>query len=358
MNYGKRSMMVGWMIIGLVSIFVAGCKPGRPEFAMPKIKMITGENMHSVVALTPREIYVFGNYGAIYRTHEGGVEVEDWERVDSGIGDQLLCQAAFVGRDRGWAAGTKGMILRTVDGGETWIQQQSGTEKNLFSICFADDRNGWAVGEFGTVVHTADGGETWEPQLKGVDKELNSVCFVDSSHGWVVGEFGTILYTTNGGEQWEKQEAEAIQTEEDMFSFDWKPMPALYDVYFTDRETGWIVGMDGIILKTENGGSDWRKIDSRCNVPLYSIAIKGNRGWIVGSEGHYLLSRDGGESWEVRDGVIKTRFWLRDVSFSDEDNGWIVGSMGTVVRTTDGGETWNLISGMSYEMEEYGLADF
>jgi photosystem II stability/assembly factor-like uncharacterized protein len=46
------------------------------------------------------------------------------------------------------------------------------------------------------------------------------------------------------------------------------------------------------------------------------------------------------------------------VSFSDENNGWIVGAMGTLAQTTDGGESWRLISGMSYEMEEYGLTDF
>ncbi|MCK5257670.1 MAG: glycosyl hydrolase, partial [Deltaproteobacteria bacterium] len=51
-------------------------------------------------------------------------------------------------------------------------------------------------------------------------------------------------------------------------------------------------------------------------------------------------------------------FWLKDVAFSDENNGWIVGAMGTVARSTDGGESWELISGMSYDMPEYGLADF
>jgi photosystem II stability/assembly factor-like uncharacterized protein len=56
--------------------------------------------------------------------------------------------------------------------------------------------------------------------------------------------------------------------------------------------------------------------------------------------------------------VIKTRFWLRDIAFSDENNGWIVGARGTLARTTDGGMSWELISGMTYDMGEYGLADF
>jgi len=348
-----------WVIIGLVSTLVGGCKPsGRPQFAMPEIKLITGENLHSVVAFTPQEATVFGNHGVIYSTTNGGAGLKDWEARESGFGDLLLCQASFVNRDKGWAVGTKGVVIRTSDGGKTWVAQQSGTEKNLFSVCFVDDQNGWVVGEFGTIIHTADGGESWKSQSKGVDKELNSVFFVDDQNGWVVGEFGTILHTTDGGETWEPQICEAIQTEEDKFSFDWKPMPALYSLYCKDKETAWIAGMDGIILKTENGGNEWGKLESNCDVPLYSITIKGKRGWAVGSEGYYLLSRDGGETWEVRDGVIKTRFWLREVSFSDEENGWIVGAMGTVAHTNDGGENWDLISGMTYDMPEYGLADF
>ena len=161
----------------------------------------------------------------------GALVLKDWESRESGVGDLLLCQASFISRDKGWAVGTRGVVIHTSDGGKTWVTQQSGTEKNLFSVSFVDDQHGWAVGEFGTIVHTANGGESWESQSKGVDKELNSVCFVDALNGWVVGEFGTILHTTDGGETWEQQICEAIQTEEDMFSFDWKPMPALYALY-------------------------------------------------------------------------------------------------------------------------------
>ncbi len=359
MNYGKRIKVICLaIIVGFLGISIIGCKPGRPKFAMPKIKLLTGENLHSVVAFTPQEVMVFGNHGVIFQTSNGGTELKDWEPVKSGIGNLLLTEADFVDRKKGWVVGTKGIVIHTSDGGKTWTKQESGTEKNLFSVSFADEQLGWIVGEYGTILHTTDGGETWAPQLKGVDKELNSVCFVDRQYGWVVGEFGTILHTEDGGANWQPQECEAIQTEGDMMSFDWKPMPALYAVNFENREKGWIVGMDGIILKTEDSGNNWRKLESNCDTPLYSIELKGNRGWIVGSEGIFLISDDAGESWEVKDKAIKTRFWLREVTFSDADHGWIIGAMGTIARTTDGGVSWELISGISYKMPEYGLVDF
>ena len=77
------------VIIGLLSTIVVGCKPDRPDFAMPEIKLITGENLHSVVAFTPQEAEVFGNHGVIYGTANGGAGLKDWELRKSGVGDLL-----------------------------------------------------------------------------------------------------------------------------------------------------------------------------------------------------------------------------------------------------------------------------
>ncbi len=340
-------------------LIALGCKPpGRPQFAMPKISMVTGENLHSVVAFSPQEAQVYGNMGIILGAATGGETTDAWKRIESGVADALLCNTVFVDRQNGWSVGIKGTIIHSTDGGTTWSAQSSGTEKNLFSVSFPDLKNGWIVGEFGTIIHTGDGGATWQPQSQGMDKELNGVFFVDDRRGWLVGEFGTILHTEDGGATWEAQTCEEIQTNNDMFSYDWRPMPALYGVHFLNAATGLIIGADGIILKTDDGGKKWRKLQSNCDVPLYAIEMVGSNGWIVGNRGVYLVSRDAGETWQVKDGLIKTRFWLKDVSFSDENNGWIVGAMGTLARSVDGGESWKLISGMSYDMEEYGLTDF
>ena len=349
-----------FLVLGLVCVLCSGCKPGggRPNFAMPQIHMITGENLHSVVAFNAKEVLVCGNFGVMYHTSTGGETLKDWEPLESGAGDMLLCEATFVNRDRGWVVGIKGTIIHTVDGGKKWDRQESGTEKNLFAVSFADANNGWAAGEYGTIIHTADGGKTWEFQSKNIDKMLNGVFFVDNQRGWVVGEFGTILYTPDGGKNWETQRCEDIETVVGMDSYDWKPAPSLFKVHFEDENRGWIVGMDGLILKTEDRGNKWRKLETNCKVPLYSIDIKGQRGWAVGSRGNYLLSQDGGETWAVKDGVIKTRFWLKDVSFVDESNGWIVGASGAVAHSNDGGISWKLVSGMSYDIPEYGLTDF
>ena len=71
----------------------------------------------------------------------------------------------------------------------------------------------------------------------------------------------------------------------------------------------------------------------------------------------YLESEDAGLTWKQRGEALKTKFWLREIAFAG-DTGLIVGERGTIARTDTNGTEWELISGFSYDMDEFGLADF
>jgi len=180
---------------------------------------------------------------------------------------------------------------------------------------------------------------------------------VDRTIGWIAGEFGTLLHTQDGGATWKPQtcaDLEALVAESD-----WnRPLPALYGICFKDQNRGWAVGMDGIILQTLDGGKMWRRIPSGTEKPLYSIVVGKNLGWIVGNKGQYLTSDDGGVTWSLKQDSIKTRFWLREIAFSNEQQAIVVGARGTIAQTKDAGRSWTLISGYRYDMEEFGLSDF
>src|SRR5258708_17576822 len=63
------------------------------------------------------------------------------------------------------AVGEFGTILRTTDGGVTWILQSSGTTNSLYGVSFADANTGTVVGRSGTILRTIDGGSTWTTQF-------------------------------------------------------------------------------------------------------------------------------------------------------------------------------------------------
>ena len=53
--------------------------------------------------------------------------------------------------ERPWVI--NGTILRTTDGGSSWVPQTSGTTKTLYGVSFTDENNGTVVGfEFGGTV--------------------------------------------------------------------------------------------------------------------------------------------------------------------------------------------------------------
>jgi photosystem II stability/assembly factor-like uncharacterized protein len=52
----------------------------------------------------------------------------------------------FTDFNTGYIVGTNGIMLKTVDAGETWIELQSGTTQDLWSVCFVSSDIGFAVG--------------------------------------------------------------------------------------------------------------------------------------------------------------------------------------------------------------------
>jgi photosystem II stability/assembly factor-like uncharacterized protein len=98
--------------------------------------------------------------------------------------------------------GNSGVILKTINGGLNWTEQNSNTTGVLYSVSFAPKgslANGYAVGWNGKILKSVDGGENWISQASGTTKTLNSVHFVNPSTGYIVGDNGVILKTTNGG---------------------------------------------------------------------------------------------------------------------------------------------------------------
>ncbi len=93
----------------------------------------------------------------------------------------------------GWVVGNNGTILKTINGGEAWAAQPSGTTANLRDVHFVNASRGWAVGNGGVILTTTDGGATWVAEPSGVTANLRSVFFVNETTGFAVGDNGTIL---------------------------------------------------------------------------------------------------------------------------------------------------------------------
>jgi hypothetical protein len=188
----------------------------------------------------------------------------------------------FTSEGGGNAVGNGGVILRTGNGGASWVRAQSVVSTNLNSVHFTSEMVGNAVGDGGVILRTGDGG-TWVRAQSVVSTNLNSVHFTSEMVGNAVGDGGVILRTGDGG-TWVRAQS-VVSTN-------------LNSVHFTSEMIGTAVGDGGVILRTGNGGASWVRLQSGVSTNLNSVHFSSERiGNIIGDGGIILRTGDGGASW-------------------------------------------------------------
>src|SRR5437867_5263043 len=69
-----------------------------------------------------------------------------------------------------------------------WARQRTGSLAWLHSVFFLDQNRGWAIGSKGTLLATLDGGKTWQPKSSSSNDVLRDIFFLDDNNGWLVCE--------------------------------------------------------------------------------------------------------------------------------------------------------------------------
>jgi photosystem II stability/assembly factor-like uncharacterized protein len=73
------------------------------------------------------------------------------------------------------------------------VPQQSGTTEFLTGVSFTDTNHGMICGDFGIILRTTDGGETWVGESSGTDYGLSRISCTGLRNGTVVGYGGSIF---------------------------------------------------------------------------------------------------------------------------------------------------------------------
>lgn len=291
------------------------------------------ENFYGVQILD-RQVWVVGYYGTILHSTDSGLT---WEIQQSPTRNALF-RVRFKDPKRGWISGSYGSILHTTTGGKSWSAQPSNTSEHLFGLTFVNEQVGWTVGSRGTILQTRDGGRSWNDASVAEDLTFSDVAFVNPTTGWITGEFGSIFHTANSGKSWNKQKSPVE------VSFASGESRNLFALLFTEPETGWAFGLDGVILKTRNG-TTWQVVrqsekanSSATANHLFAAAASKGRLWTVGERGTLLQSNSEGERWQ--EARAETRVSLNGIAFGTNGLGFIVGNRGIILRTEDRGITW------------------
>ncbi len=250
-----------------------------------------------------------------------------WDKYFSGI-NSTIEDVYFVDKDYGWAIGhtfinSRGTIFKTTNGGDDWSVSIFDNPNRLVTSCFVSRMTGWIGGE--GILKTTDGGLTW---IKQNDKFINSICFTDENNGWAVGN-SQILNTTDAGTHWYLYNAGTIINN------------TFNSIIFINKQVGFICA-DGYIFKTKDSGKTWNKV-SAPQKEYYRVAFSDSlHGNAIGNNYTTCRTTDGGDSWTEQKLDYNPDYFdnLMSIAFRDHLHGTIAGINGTLLNTNDGGKTW------------------
>lgn len=167
---------------------------------------------------------------------------------------------------------------------------------------------------------------------------FRDIFFVNQSKGFIVGSDGVIMTSDDGGATWSMRPK---------FTTD-----AFLQVYFTDENTGWLLCERNVynrgkeptsyLRKTTDGGRNWEKIEfedaGRERVTKMLFRPDGSAR-AFGEGGIFYKLQDDRLTWKRYRTAI--HFLLLDGAYSDNAVGAIVGAGGTIMFTEDNGLTWD-----------------
>jgi photosystem II stability/assembly factor-like uncharacterized protein len=246
----------------------------------------------------------------------------------------------------------------------SWQIQKSGTEASLRGISVVDENTAWASGSQGTVLRTVDGGKSWIPAaVPGMARtDFRDIEAFDAGTALVmgIGRPAKIFRTDDGGSDWTE-----------VYSSD-SPGIFLDALAFADKRVGWAVGdpIDGrfVLLRTDDGGRTWRELPfdlrpaaregqgcfAASGTCLIAQGASGALFCTGGPAARLIRTADGGASWTSVELPLlsgQPSFGAFGIAFLDGKNGLAVGgdyrnepaARGNAAITSDGGTTWTAV---------------
>jgi len=265
-------------------------------------------------------IVILPNEGAVLTINE--VVSGNFSTVPSGV-TTALRSVAFATPSIGAIVGDGGVILRTTDGGLTWVPVASGTTDDLRSVAFSGTGQGLIAGGNG-LLFTADNGASWTATRPGD----NGVCCLGVAYANATTAIMTFrdgfARSTNGGQTFDTFFPDA--------SFKGRPS-------FGSALAGAVDS--GQIKYTSDGGSTWSAATQPSTFGSRALAFASGSVAVASDNSRMVRSTDGGRTWtSLYDGDF-TRYSTA-LAFNTTGVGLSLGfgpSYGAM-RTVDRGQTW------------------
>lgn len=192
-----------------------------------------------------------------------------------------------------------------------------------------------AVGDRGHILYSDNQGKNWQQAKVPTQFMLTAVSFPSESTGYAAGHQGVILKTEDAGSRWKK-----IYTSEHIGD-------VLLDIWFLDDRHGIAVGSYGMALETFDGGNSWRSVADKIPNPdeLHLNVVYQHSGgslFLAGEKGILFRSDDAGKSWRaLKAPYTGSWFGIQSTSYGQL---LVYGLRGNIFKSMDLGGTWSSLN--------------
>lgn len=201
---------------------------------------------------------------------------DKWKNIKTKAVEDIY-DLAFTDNGHGWFTDSSSKIYRTSDGGNSWkmISPLPGKNVSVGSLHFINSNTGWKA-EYvqkgphnyqsdvqTTVLKTMDGGLSWIPQYFANGVSLSKISFVNENEGWAVGSKCKIvdietwepflLHTSDGGKTWLDLSQNLIGLAQIRNSY-------VQDIGVISPQAAIIITSDRKLFATEDKGNNWEEI--------------------------------------------------------------------------------------------------
>lgn len=289
---------------------------------------------------------------------------QTWE-MRSGSSTASLRGLSAVSADVAWVSGTKGTILRTVDGGATWQNAAPGgvAELDFRDIEAFSDRVAFALssgeGRASRLFKTTDGGASWFMLRANQDPKgfWDAIAMWDETHGLLVGDpidGRFVVLTTKDGDTWTAMEGPKAEKGEAVFAASGTALVAR-----GTREAWFVTGGIGgsRVFHTDDGGKSWDVVRTPIkpageSLGLFSLAFAGMNGVAVGGDytkpaqaEHNIITTEG-RGWSEPAGAPKG--YRSAVLYAAGRMTWIAAGPSGSDVSEDNGRSWRAIDEGSF----------
>jgi len=235
--------------------------------------MNINDHIRDISVPSSNTIYAVGTSPYLHKSTDEG---ENWEHIslNQNIDNKRI---KFINNQVGYLLGlTNGTMLKTIDGGTNWNEITIAGNGTFLDIQYINENELWTTDKSSSVYHTIDGGLSWTETI--FDDEVTLLKFINPQKGFVYSNtddsYGSLYKTEDGGISWE-------------VVFNYYPANNIKFSFSNENEAWMKIGSR--MYKTIDGGSNWEEIflptNYSCNDMFF---LNKNTGWICGANSFVL----------------------------------------------------------------------